>query len=224
MKVEKIKFLDRLINKGTEIGVTIKTRKMKGTYKAKVENVDDNYIYIEAPFIKGEPVLIPHGAEVEGSFVNKYGKFIFKTTVYNKKNEVRRFLTLNIPKFLYLIQQRNFFRVSLREKVDVKTISVSKKDNNIALNIQHKRGMVLDISAGGARVELEGALKTNQIIELGLNYIITDINPVLGKVVKIYEDKNGVSYGVQFLSIKEKDRDKIVKFGLQEQIKFSKLV
>jgi c-di-GMP-binding flagellar brake protein YcgR len=82
----------------------------------------------------------------------------------------------------------------------------------------------VDLSAGGARIALEGSLNTDQIIELGLNYVITDINPVIGKVVKVYEDKNGVYYGVQFLSIIEKDRDKIVKFGLQEQIKFSKLI
>ena len=224
MKVEKIKFLDTLINIGTVVEITIKTGKIKGKYKAKVENVDDNYLYIEAPFINGEPVLIPHGAEIGGSFVNKFGKFVLKTTVFNKKNEFKRFLILNIPKFLYMIQQRNFFRVDLKEKVDIRIVYVSKKVDDIILNVQHKRGTVVDLSAGGAKIELEGSLNINQIIELGLNYIITDINPVIGKIVKIYEDKKGVSYGIEFLSIKEKDRDKIVKFGLQEQIKFSRLI
>ena len=92
------------------------------------------------------------------------------------------------------------------------------------LHIQPRKGKVIDLSAGGAKIELNGDLNVNQIIELALNYIITDINPVIGKVVKIYEDKNSVSYGIQFLSIREKDRDKIVKFGLQEQIKFGKLL
>lgn len=224
MKIEKIKFLETLISIGTEIEINIKSGKIKGKYKAKVKNVDDNYIYIDAPFINGEAVLITHYAEIEGTFVNKYGKFIFKTTVYNKNNEIKRILTVKIPKFMYMIQQRNYFRIDLREKVDVKIIYVSMQDDNINLNLQHKRGIIVDLSAGGARIALEGSLNTDQIIELGLNYVITDINPVIGKVVKVYEDKNGVNYGVQFLSIIEKDRDKIVKFGLQEQIKFSKLI
>lgn len=224
MKVEKIKFLDSLINIGTELDITIKTSKFRGKYKAKVENADENFIYIEAPFINGEPVLIPHGSQVEGTFVNKYGKFVFKTTVSNKKNEIRRILVINIPKYLYLIQQRNYFRIELKERIDIKILTIFKKDADIKLHIQPKKGKVIDLSAGGAKIELEGNLNINQIIELALNYIITDINPVIGKVVKIYEDKNGVSYGIQFLSIMEKDRDKIVKFGLQEQIKFGKLL
>jgi c-di-GMP-binding flagellar brake protein YcgR len=223
MKVEKIRFLGTLINIGDNLNITIKTDKFKGVYKTNVENVDDNYIYVDAPFMKGEPVLIPHGAEVECTFVNKYGKFVIKTKVTNKKNEIRRILTINIPKYMYLIQMRNFFRVELREKIDIKTIAVLNKDNNITLRFEQKRGLIVDLSAGGARIELEGSFKTNQVIELALNNVITDISPVIGAVVKVYEGKGGVSYGIHFLSIKEKDRDKIVKFGLREQSKAGKL-
>ena len=223
MKVEKIRFLGSLLNIGDEISITIKTPKFKGVYKANVENVDENYIYVNAPFMNGEPVFIPHGSEVEGTFINKYGKFIIRTKVSNKNNGVKRVLTINIPKYMYHIQMRSFFRIELKERVDVKTIAVLHKDNNIMFRIQQKRGMLIDLSGSGAKITVEVSLNVHQIIELLLDNVITDISPVIGEVVKIYEGKGGVSYGIHFLSIKEKDRDKIVKFGLREQSKTSKL-
>jgi c-di-GMP-binding flagellar brake protein YcgR len=224
MKVEKVRFIPSFVVKGSEMNVTIKTKKFIGRYKAKVENLDDNYIYIEAPYIRGEPALIPHGSEVEATFFNKHGKFIIKTTVFNKNNEISKSLLLNLPKDMYLVQQRNFFRIELRDRIDLKILTVTKKESEIELHVQKLSGTILDLSAGGAKIELGTSLNNNQILEVDIKHIIPDISPMISKIVKIYDDKNTAkTYGLLFLSIREGDRDRIVKFGLDVQSKTGKL-
>ncbi|MDY6821231.1 MAG: flagellar brake protein [Deferribacterota bacterium] len=224
MKVEKIKFIDSLIYKDLKIDLVVTTKKIRVKYTANIINFDENYIYVSAPIKNDKIILLPHKSKVEATFINKFGKFILKSYVYNKNNRAERYVCIVRPKNLYLLQQREFFRIDIREKVNFYILRTTKSDNLIVFNKKNCSGFLVDISAGGCRIESKVGLKVNDIIELDLRRLISDLSSVIGKVVKIYTDNNKVSYGIQFLSIKDKDRDKIVRFGLQEQIKMSKLV
>jgi c-di-GMP-binding flagellar brake protein YcgR len=216
-KLEKIKFMETLFDKGLNLEVLIKTNRFKGKFKTAVQDMDDDYIYIDAPIVDGDFLILPHMSEFEGSFVNVYGKFVLRSVVYNKQSTNNKLITIKKPEYMYLVQQRSFFRIEIRQKVGLKRLRIDKRGDKIILNKEFFNASVIDLSGGGSKINECMRLQEGDILEYELSSIIPGLSPIIGKVVKIYEDR--LAYGIEFLSIKETDQDQIVRYGLEKQIK-----
>jgi len=215
--LEKIKYLEKLIPIGTSIEVVFLSGKFRGKYNTKIAKIDNNKIYVYPPTLNTN-AGISKGIKLECLFYNEYGKFMFRTVSLNDEKSNMALLAVKKPKVFLRENLRGYFRVPLDVNISYRLLSCKIfHDHAKFVDIVHFAN-IIDLSGGGAGISSKHNLSEDQIIEVDFGNFKSDIDPIIAKVVNIKDTASGRIYGIVFLSIKENDRDKLIKYGLQKQI------
>ena len=135
------------------------------TAEVLLANLGADWFDIEIlPSKKPRPINIRVDQPVGVSLKYDYGKFVFETRVVTfgpaPDSEGRGRIGLAIPERIEVVQRRSYFRVEVPKslRVNVAMWRHGREANNrSALPNHYWQGKLIDISAGGAQVALDGA-------------------------------------------------------------------
>ncbi|MGL4774121.1 MAG: flagellar brake protein [Clostridium sp.] len=174
-------------------------------FKSIVQDVNNEMFSINIPVSNGVYLPLQNGEEVNFFYyVDNGGCFKFDGKVIEKLIENNMHLyKISNPYNVKKIQRRSFVRVDTIEQTYYRVI---KEDNDGKWN----KGLVVDLSGGGLRFKIKDEVNLSDIVEI--NLIINDEKlPVKGEIVRIdrTEDKEFMC-GINFIDLRERERDKII--------------
>jgi len=221
--MEKLKDITSYLKINTKIFVNVLSEAYIGIYDSRIENIDNKVIKITIPSQKGVPVPLSPGAKLEVSFITQMGRFSFKSEVIGRVKENIPLLEIAYPDFLRRQELRRFFRVETRLKIKFHTIDYIMKDGIPEMIKKKYEGIVRDISGGGLRLNCDIKLEQGQAIEVDISESLGTKFNIIAIVVHVYSNVDKSDVGVEFITIKETDRDKIIKYIFKRQIELKRM-
>lgn len=223
--MDKYSNVEKFIIPNTSLSVIVPKGDYRGMYNSRIEDFDSESIYITIPSARGVPIPLRPGSPIEISFINENGRFSFNSVVKDRIKGKLPLLLIEKPDTIYRKELRKFFRVETRIKVLLKTITYTLVNNSPEIKVEEYGAHTKDISGGGARIVTEAPLEIDQAVELKFDdkNKIRGLSEIFAKVVVIYENSEKVDAGLEFISIKESDRDKIIRYVFKRQIELRKM-
>jgi c-di-GMP-binding flagellar brake protein YcgR len=207
------------------------TRENTPTLFSSIQDINDVGVLISLPTDeRGIPVLIRKGEMIEVSLIAGLGRIGFLTQVDGPIREPLPMLKLQPPTNIFKVELRKYYRVPVhipfkgflaKEIMDpsgqlrwVKDLSLPPEEAKIT-------GTVLDISGGGIYAVTKKELEKGDVFLLELS-IPEELNlkDIASKIVRktlANPDRKLWGYGVEFLNIEEKEREKVVKYVFKRQ-------
>ncbi|NLZ48085.1 MAG: hypothetical protein GX895_04725 [Clostridiales bacterium] len=183
-------------------------------YKSTIQNESDDTIAISLPVKDGLYITPQIGETLQllyysDTHVYKLDAVVIERIVDNTVS----LIVLGEFKNIMRVQRRQFVRVSAA--LNMKFAKVSDKEivdeKDIIQQTMHK-GILLDISGGGFRLGTSEKLNLKERIEADLP-LENDRVKVLGEVVRVEMQQDNIDYyGIRFVDIDERTRDKIIQF------------
>jgi c-di-GMP-binding flagellar brake protein YcgR len=146
--------------------------------------------------------------------------------VINRVKDNIPLLELKKPTTINRKELRKYFRVDTRIKAKLYIINFDINNGELSMKKELYDAIIKDISGGGMRISTNAPIKENQAVEFDLSKSLGLQKEIFGKVVKIYNQKdynNHTEAGIEFISVKENDRDKIIKYIFKRQIELKKI-
>ncbi|MBZ4672677.1 flagellar brake domain-containing protein [Deferribacterales bacterium Es71-Z0220] len=221
--MEKIKDISTYLTINTKILVNVLSGNYRGIYDSRIEDIHNDKMKITIPSQKGIPFPLSPGSKLEVSFITPMGRFSFNSEVIGRTRENIPLLEIVYPEFLRRQELRRFFRVEARLKIKFRTIDYIEKDGAPEMIKKEYDGIIKDISGGGIRLTSDIQLEQGQAIELDMSEAIGTKFDIIARVVHIYNNDDKSEVGVEFITIKETDRDKIIKYVFQRQIELKRM-
>ncbi len=224
--MDKIKNPDPYLDINLNVNFHILNGDYAGMYHSRIEDVKKNHIYFSAPTSKSIPVPVAPNTDVEISYISNKGRFSFKSIITDRIKDKINLIEVKKPEVIYRKELRRFFRINTRLKAKMIIVDVKVENGNIKMEKNSYEVLIKDISGGGMRIITSHPLKIEQAVEFNLSEALDLSNDIFGKVVNIYtpeQKRDKMEVGIEFISIKEKDRDKIIKYVFQRQIELRKL-
>ncbi|MBZ4645881.1 MAG: hypothetical protein PWR27_28 [Petroclostridium sp.] len=195
---------------------------IKPTYVSQLEEVlDSGDIVIAAPIHEGKIIYLSVGSKIKINFFDSKRLFSFMGEVTARaKRENIVMLKIAVRSKLTRIQRREYFRFEWALPVKLRVLGPAGAENKITAN-PFVDALTKDISGGGLGLLTNEHYQINDIVELELDLEGKKIC-TYGKVVRsvIYEhDNKKYDTGIIFKEIKMRDRDAIIKFIFDKQIK-----
>lgn len=184
------------------------------TYQTKIADIDELRIKVLVPSYKGEIVAFRRGIKIDALVVDDNTAYKFRSIIVNREKKNVPLLTLQMPESIQKIQRRKYFR--LRTSLEAKYLSSNKSLEKL------KEARVQDISGGGVKLALGEKVPVRTLVGLRLDIPEIKDVPIIGKVVRSYDNNHHHSIGVKFLDLKEPIQDKIIKWIFKEQRKLRK--
>lgn len=220
--------LEKYFGPGDKVKIYYNTSDEENIYLSQVEEVKGEEIIVSAPIKMGRILPLSLGNNYNFDFYTSKGIYrTYAEITRRSKDDNLYFIHLHVNKEqLKKIQRRNYFRVDCLIPV---TISEYKNMNNeevVANNISlPEECTVVNISGGGFKFISKNSYDTQAtlkvIIELALaegkHQVFAEGNLV--EVEPLYDYTNRFINRVEFENISTKDRDQIIKFVFEQQVK-----
>lgn len=221
--MEKFKDVDSYIKVNTKILFNVLAGDYKGIYDSRIEDIKGGEIRITTPTLKGIPFPIYQNVEVEVSFLNEKGRFSFKTKVIGKIIDKIPLIQIQKPDFIFRKELRKYFRVGARLKIKFRNIVYKIRDEQPEIERTEQSAIIKDISGGGFRFISDAKINEGQAIEVFEVEGIDIKSDIICRIVSVYNEADKTEAGAEYISIKELDRDKIIKYVFQRQIELRKM-
>ena len=223
--MQKITNPDPFLDINTNVNFHILSGEYKGIYHSRIEDVNNEFIYFSAPTSKTIPLPVSPGTDVEVSYITNKGRFSFSSVITKRVKDKIHLVEVKKPSILYRKELRRFFRINTRLTAIMIVSDVQVKSGSLKMEKKTYEVFIKDLSGGGMRIVASQPLRIEQAVEFDLSESLDLTNNIFGKVVNIYSPEqttDKVEAGIEFISIKEKDRDKIIKYVYQRQIELRK--
>jgi len=191
----------------------------KEAYKSIIQDIGEKYFSISIPSKNGNFIPLRQGDIAEVLYYDNLNIFQFDSNVVGRKFDGIPLIMLETPKKYKLVQRRQFFRVVTLDGLTILNYEKLKDKNNKRiktlkpLNDKFKKAILLDLSGGGMRVKLEEPMAVGDILHLFLDIQKEEIE-IYSKVVRIISSEfKSFTYGICFLDLTEKEREKIIKYS-----------
>ncbi|MBE1554098.1 flagellar brake protein [Sporosarcina limicola] len=209
LSIETIISIDKKIAKGSE------------KYKSKVIDIGDEFIVIDYPthIETGRIAFFIDGAQIHVTFTNSMkSSYAFQAKVIGRVNKGVPLLKLSYPgdDQLIKIQRREFVRVETPIDVAI------EKDG------QFSQCVAEDISAGGIAINLPVQKEFKEGDSLGITitlpFISKDIKYIKADmtIIRIWEKDGRKIASLQFEEVPQDDRQNIVRFCFEHQLRMRK--
>jgi c-di-GMP-binding flagellar brake protein YcgR len=202
-------------------------------YKSKVHDIkNDGHIEVVMPFDHTRIVLLPIGCEYDVRFFSKGG--IYRTTlkiIDRKKNDGLYILVTELTSNIHKFQRREYYRFNCI--VDVKARELSDEEYDLITQGQSqkiqdapmKKGVIVDISGGGARFLTTEIFEEEKHVLLKFNLPIMDYaRPFTLTARMLYSKKieNRPGYyenRIKYEHIDNTTREEIIRYIFDEERK-----
>lgn len=176
-------------------------------FKSVVQDSNNKNLLISIPVMNGIYLSFKTGDEIEVVYYDDQANiYNFKCKIINRitENNISYYST-TLPYDITKVQRRNFVRVNTVQVI--KDIKKHTDEGDINLT----SALLLDLSGGGMRIKLKEKLIKDDIIVANISSESEEVI-LKGKVVRIEqtEDKRYI-YGICFLDLNNRLREKIIK-------------
>ncbi|MBI5206482.1 MAG: flagellar brake protein [Candidatus Firestonebacteria bacterium] len=200
------------INVNLQLIIEPDSSEYPGRYLSRIEDFNNNYLFISAPMSQQLFVPIRIGTSLKISFFDGPKSYTFQTSVIDRISEPFPMLIIARPVHYEQKERRRFPRYKAVVPVYVK---VNSTEAAKFLGLTDGFDTIsMNISVGGIYIESHLPIPTGTILQLGISLpSIKEPILVLSKVIRTIDQSNG-KYGIaiKFLIIDEKKRDEILKF------------
>lgn len=221
---------------------------VKKIYKSKVLDFKDYAsVIIAMPIIKGRVIPLSVGDKYSLRFFTQTGLYECKGLITDRANDDKVYiLTVELTSALEKYQRRQFFRLScvldtdyyiateaeltLRYKLK-QNIFKSPEDKQACIDAleqckkEWQQGIVVDLSGGGARLMSENIHDVGSTMQMQIHFnskVSMKSDCLMGVIISKEKMTNRVGfyeYRVQFLELHKEDRESIIKYIFEEEIK-----
>lgn len=195
-------------------------------YKSRIADIQGSSLAIEIPIDEesGRIQGLASRTECTVTFIDMNGvKYTFNTTVTGKSMDNIPLLLLQMPEpdKIRKIQRRDYLRVPANLKL---TFTSQNNEKSV-------EGTTIDVGGGGAGFALDSNIELELEEELLCSITIPIARkdpeeiPFSAKVVRIIPPNEGQSeqrIGLQIMEIKERDREKIIRYCFQREMELRK--
>lgn len=180
-------------------------------YKSLIIDIEDETLSINMPVYDGEYLVLHEGEKIELNSYLDDGRcynFFCEVIMRGKEGSIV-YYQISQPFNVTKIQRRNFFRVGLLQEMQYKIIT-DIEENDID-NIPYKNCLMIDLSAGGAKLKIKELIKENDLILINLKLNSIDFE-VKCEIVRIENapDKQ-ILCALKFIDILPGQAEKIIK-------------
>lgn len=210
-----------------EVGIEVELRipERPGVYRARVEGWSEETVRLTLPTTDdGRVVSLDPGQAVQMTIYRQApprGKFEAMAEVVEGQGEAFGWVTLSRPATWNRQELREFVRVPLTLQGQVERQGLGGWSKPVTVQI-------LDLSGGGLLLHVPAY----RPLPLGVGHRVRITLPlrheaiqVRGQVVRAIACEDGSArYAVEFQEISERDRDRIIGFVLQEEVRQRKLI
>lgn len=184
-------------------------------YLSKVADFVDAGIVITGLYQHGAPLAVKKDDIIHVYFTTDRAAYEFKSAVLQRIKEPLPFILIKRPEKLKRIQRRDYFRLELDGIVK---LHQEKKDGSI----DKKEVKLIDISGGGLQIKTKLKLEEGNEIKISFKKLLELDELIKGKIVRKRKENFEIyKYGIQFIDISDREREKIIQwiFGLQRKLR-----
>lgn len=216
----KIQFIEsaKILKAGQRIEVTIANDKEDNFYTSRIEDFNENSLFLAMPMEKGYPIIPVSGDIIYVKLITKQSGYKFICVFKDKRSTPIPVWVVSMPRQVEKCQQREFVRVEATISIKAQIEVADEEDIPPAIHAYSR-----DISGGGLRMIL------NRNINPGTRlYIETEDIPGVGPLnvycevvrsVKPVSTERIFWVGTKFLDLPESKRSKLIRFIFQRQRK-----
>ncbi|MFZ5943687.1 MAG: flagellar brake protein [Bacillota bacterium] len=183
-----------------------------GTYRTRVEDVNEKGIVIGMPFHNGQLIPLRPGTTVIIQHWDSSASYKSYCKVKDRSSRPIPLVFLGLPFKVKKVQRRSFVRVPVNIEIEYRLDSEE--------DVPFSKSLTRDLSGGGTQFSVKGNFEKGQrlIIKLHLpEEIVTCKAVVMWVYCENIEDIQRIFIGVQYTEILEKTRDKIIKYVFERQ-------
>lgn len=184
-------------------------------YNCKVKEIIGERLFVVVPDDFVESYNIIPGTKVKVSFSDSAAVYSFFSEIIILKSGKPYILVLGRPIDMTRIQRRNFVRLGARLKV------FSNKIGNNNQVLESFSATTTDISGGGILFCCDHNLNVGDLLEASISLGKDQSVSVTGRIVRVMEQSAASKYrysvGLEFVNIKEAERDKVIKYIFNQQ-------
>lgn len=186
----------------------------------------ENVAFIAAPFQGGVIYPVHIGTSLNVYFIHNGDLKRFKAKVLERAaDENIPLLKIAVESEIERIQRRQFYRFACSLPVKYRVIDL--RDQEQSKKVPFKEAVTRDLSGGGLCVIVgEGELKSGELLECELQLSQDSVVRFRGQVVRVstqeLDGKHRFKAGIWFRKIENKDRESIISYIFQEQIRLRK--
>jgi c-di-GMP-binding flagellar brake protein YcgR len=198
-------------------------------YKSSVQGFSSHGLVITVPMLRGDWLRLFPGMKVEVKSFADNAQYLFAARVLDrlKEKDLPLYL-LSLPTDVKRIQLRDYVRAKCALEVFYREVPLSELAS-VSLLVPDKKGITLDISAGGLRMLIKEPIDPENLILVKMSLPAPRGKPVtitaLGEVKgceKTFEEQARYEVRLFFTTISERDRDKVVATVFQMIIEAAK--
>ncbi|WP_129722479.1 flagellar brake protein [Xylanivirga thermophila] len=213
--------MKKIVNIGEKIEVVINQNTGSKTSYSMIQDIlEDGDIVINMPVLNRYPVVLKAGDVITVIFFRPNGQFSFVAEVKAIIKHDAVYLVRISPKSnIIKSQRRNFYRLKTTAPISIFLLDQYGEP----LDNGPVKGTTIDISGGGVKVLLNQEINKGSLINCQISLHDDRQIVVKGKVLrcnKVIEDSiEKYKIGICFLNISEMNRDSIVQYIFQQQMR-----
>lgn len=213
--------MKKIVNIGEKIEVVINQNTGSKTSYSMIQDIlEDGDIVINMPVLNRYPVVLKAGDTITIIFFRSNGQFSFVAEVKAIIKHDAVYLVRISPKSnIIKSQRRNFYRLKTAVPISIFLLDQYGEP----LDNDPVKGTTIDISGGGVKVLLNQEINKGSLIKCQISLHDDRQIVVKGKVLrcnKVIEDSiEKYTIGMRFLNISEMNRDSIVQYIFQQQMR-----
>lgn len=192
----------------------------KGNYHSRVEEVGEDTLTLAMPIRKGEIVTLRKGSKITVNFMKNGANHAFQAEILDRARTPLPVLIVKMPVEAKKRQRRSWVRVPA--SLDFSFAPLSDKPG---AELVFKEAQTLDISGGGLMFGSQQEFKLGDMIKLTLNLPSGRLE-LKAKVVRVIpmpdQPRRRYQIGLEFEEIKERQRDRVMRYIFDQQRKLIK--
>lgn len=193
----------------------------EGKYNTRIEDIIEEGILIAMPIFQGRLILLTPDNEIILWIMKDSAAYACRCKVIKRLKEPIPLILLSTPVKIDKIQRRKFYR--LDAKIPLNLAIINETQNIETENLSFIDIHTIDISGGGLSfIYKKEFIPKGQKVIIKLN-IVNEELIFFGKIVWVKEPDNLINqdknlYGIEYLNISEKTRDKIIQWIFTRQM------
>lgn len=198
-----------------KVEVEFKSNKYPDIYLAKVADFVDSGIVITGLYQQGTPLTVNRNDNIHVYFTTDRAAYEFETVVLQRLKKPIYFILIKEPEELKRIQRRDYFRLEFEGAVK---LHKEKADGAV----KEKGVKLIDLSGGGIQIKTKAEFKVGELVKISFKKILKLSELVQGEIVRKKKNTlNSYRYGIKFVDLDRRDREKIIQwiFNMQRQLR-----
>lgn len=197
------------------VEIEVEGKHSKRRYHSRIEEVRESFLVLAMPIHQRSIVNLRPGTSIVVNFLRDGVNYAFEAAILERTTEPLPLIVISRPEMAVKRQRRSWVRVPVC--LDFHYARPPRKPYQ---EPDYREAQTLDLSAGGLRFNSQQKFRHGEELRLRLN-LPSGLLELKAKVVRVDETFNSerrcYQVGLEFIDIKERQRDRIMRFAFEQQ-------